>query len=102
MIISIKHISEVNRIQNLVSLSTGIKVSDICSKSRKAEIVQARHISMYLCRWRTSINLFNIAKLHGKDNHATVIHACTCIQNDMRVNKKLANLISELESTLKS
>ena len=97
-----KQNAEVTRIQNLVSSSTGIKVSEICSPSRKAEIVRARHISMYLCRWNTTINLLNIAIQHGRDNHATVIHACSCIQNDMRTNKKISELISQLESSLKS
>jgi chromosomal replication initiator protein len=97
-----KQTIEVNKIQSLVSSITGIKVSEIISKSRKAEIVRARHISMYLCRWNTSINLLNIAILHGRDNHATVIHACSCIQNDIRTNKKVAEWISLLESSLKS
>jgi chromosomal replication initiator protein len=102
MVHSNKQSAEVTKIQSLVSSATGIKVSEILSKSRKAEIVRARHISMYLCRWNTSINLLNIAIQHGRDNHATVIHACSCIQNDIRTNKKVAEIVSQLESTLKT
>jgi chromosomal replication initiator protein len=102
MVQSNKQLNEVSKIQDLVASATGIKVSDILSKSRKAEIVRARHISMYLCRWNTSINLLNIAIRHGRDNHATVIHACNCIQNDIRSNKKVAEIISQLESIIKT
>jgi chromosomal replication initiator protein len=102
MVTTNKQLEKLNEIQNLVSSATGIKVSEICSKSRKAETVQARHISMYLCRWNTTLNLLNIAKLHGKDNHATVIHACSCIGNDIRTNKKVSDIISQIELTLKN
>ena len=102
MITSIKQISQINDIQSIVSEVTGIKMIDICSKSRKAEIVQARHLSMYFSRFNTSINLLTIANLHGKDNHATVIHACNCIHQDRKTNKRLNEMYEQIQSIIKN
>jgi chromosomal replication initiator protein len=100
MIPSINHIDQVNRIQSTVSRVTGIKMSDICSKSRKAEHVRARHLSMYFCRYNTEINLQIIARLHSKDNHATVIHACKMIEIESKSNKKISQMIEEINNLL--
>jgi len=91
-----------SEIQQIVSNVTKISVSDIISKSRKAEIVQARHLSMYFSRFNTNQNLLTIANQHGKDNHATVIHACTCIHQDRRRNSSLNEMYQTIESIVKN
>ena len=100
MIPSIKQIEQVNRIQSVVSRITGIKMNDICSSSRKSEIVRARHLSMYFCRFNTHINLLIIARLHSKDNHATVIHACKMIENELRRDKKLKSIFESIKNEI--
>jgi chromosomal replication initiator protein len=100
MILSIKHIEQVNHIQTIISQVTGISVNAICTGSRKAEIVQARHLSMYFCRYNTKLNTLEIAKLHGKTNHATVLHACNSIHKDRRHNQKLNEMFKTIDSSL--
>jgi len=91
-----------SEIQQIVSNVTKISVSDIISKSRKAEIVQARHLSMYFSRFNTNQNLLTIANQHGKDNHATVIHACSAIHYDKRSNTSLAEKFQTIENLVKN
>ena len=91
-----------SEIQQIVSNVTKISVSDIISKSRKAEIVQARHLSMYFSRFNTNQNLLTIANQHGKDNHATVIHACSAIHFDKRSNISLAEKFQTIENLVKN
>jgi chromosomal replication initiator protein len=102
MLLSIEHIAKVTDIQVIVSNVTGIKVSEICSTSRKAEIVQARHLSMYFFRFNIKIGTKEIASLHGKGNHATVLHACNCIHQDRRTNKRLNEMYQQIESQIKN
>jgi chromosomal replication initiator protein len=94
--------STVPQIQTIVSQVTGISISQINSPSRKANVVQARHLSMYFSRFNTNLNLLAIAKQHGRDNHATVIHASTCIHYDKRSNKLVETMYNEIESQVKS
>jgi len=89
-------------ILEIVSTVTNIPVSDIISKSRKQEIVLARHISMYCSRFKTSLNLLTIAQNHGKNNHATVIHACENINFDIKTNKTVRETVQEIETLINS
>lgn len=80
----------VTRIKIMVSRETGIKISDIDSMNRQKPIAIARQISMYLCRWNVKkMSMLEIAKLHGKVNHATVINADTTISNILSTEPNL-------------
>jgi chromosomal replication initiator protein len=102
MIVTNKEITRAKQIQTIVSNETGIKISDICSKSRKANLVQARHLSMHFTRWYCRLPLKEIAKLHSQNNHATVIHADSCITYDIRKNSKLNDLYEIIRSQVKA
>jgi chromosomal replication initiator protein len=102
MLLSMAQINQVTQIQTIVSEVTGIKMIDICTNSRKAEIVQARHLSMYFSRFYTRITTKEIATLHGKGNHATVLHACNCIHSDRKTNKRLNEMYLQIESQVKN
>lgn len=79
----------VNQIQQIVSTITNVSIEKIISETRKAEIVQVRHLSMHFSRWYSNLPMKKIAQLHGKNNHATVIHADQCVSYDIRKNAKL-------------
>lgn len=51
-----------------------LKVSDLIGKSRKAEIVAARHEAMYLLHRNTNLTKVAIGELFGRD-HSTVLSA---------------------------
>ncbi len=73
----------------------------LLSKSRKRQIVQARQIAMYECRNLVpSCSLSTIgAELGGKD-HATVLHACTTVQDLMSTDKLFHQWVEDIENMI--
>ena len=71
----------------------------LLSKSRKRQIVQARQIAMYECRnLIPNCSLSTIgAELGGKD-HATVLHACTTVQDLMSTDKAFRQYVTDIEN----
>ena len=73
----------------------------LLSKSRKRQIVQARQIAMFECRnLIPNCSLSTIgAELGGKD-HATVLHACTTVQDLMATDKAFRQYVSDIEGMI--
>ena len=92
----------IQQIQEIVSNVTNISVEAINSPSRKANIVLARHLSMHFSRWNTQLPMLKIAKLHSRDNHATIIHADEAISYAIRKDEKLKAQYDEIQSQIKS
>jgi chromosomal replication initiator protein len=92
---------EIKNIILTVSELTGISTEAIIGKSRKANIVEARQLSMWACRWFTESSLQKIAGEHGKDNHATVIWACTQVDSRASVDKSFKLITQELRNLIK-
>jgi chromosomal replication initiator protein len=97
-----------NRKQNLdistiiavVSKFYDIDESLLRLKSKRQEIVQARHTAMYISKELTQCSLQTIGAHFGGRNHATVIHACKCIELEIINNKSFADKIQQLKETL--
>jgi len=75
--------------------------SALHSKSRKREVVQARQVAMYLAKKHTDISASKIGHLIGNRDHATVLHACKNIKDQITVDKEFCAEISEIEHSLK-
>ena len=90
-----------NRILKLVAEKTGVTVTEITSTRRTAKIASARQISMWLMRWNTSLSMQNIARMHGKSNHGTVIWASSQVEGLMEVDSDFRNFCKQLKETLK-
>lgn len=73
----------------------------IHTKSRKREVVQVRQIAMYLSKKHTDSSSSKIGKLIGNKDHATVLHACKIVKDQVEVDKTFRAEIEELESSLK-
>ncbi len=73
----------------------------LLSKTRKRQIVQARQIAMYECRnLIANCSLSTIgAELGGKD-HATVLHACSTVQDLMSTDKLFRQWVEDIESMI--
>ena len=65
---------------NIVAEETKISATSIINPSRKSEVVLARHISMWACRWNTKESLPKIAAAHNRKQHGSVIHASNNIE----------------------
>ncbi len=84
-----------------VSDVSKVPENEIIGKSRKMELVEARQISMYLCRDIMGTSLNNIGVYFGGRDHTTVMHAVKTInkkrRTDFRLKKKVESLKQELE-----
>ncbi|MDR0995243.1 MAG: chromosomal replication initiator protein DnaA, partial [Tannerella sp.] len=92
----------VQSIQETVCNYFNLAVADIQANSRKREIVQARQITMYLSRKYTDCSLSHIGKIVGKKDHATVIHACDTIKDQMETSRSFRASVEEIEILLKN
>lgn len=61
-----------------------IKIDLLISNSRKAEVVRARNIAMYLANMKTDAKLGEIAFIFGRRSHATVLHAIKSVKSNQR------------------
>lgn len=91
----------VDTIQDTVCEFYNIKSELIHTASRKRQIVQARQVTMYLSKQYTEMSLAQIGSLIGKKNHATVLHACRTVKEQMEVDKIFRDEVSEIEKKLK-
>ena len=82
--------NDVHRIQKIVSEYFQISVEDIRSKKRSSNISFPRQIAMYLCREMTSESFPKIGTEFGGKDHSTVMHSVEKIENEIKVNKKVA------------
>ena len=87
---------DVHRIQKIVSEYFQISVEDIRSKKRSSNISFPRQIAMYLCRTMTSESFPKIGTEFGGKDHSTVMHSVEKIENEIKINKDLANIIDKL------
>ena len=92
--------NDVHRIQKIVSEYFQISVEDIRSKKRSSNISFPRQIAMYLCRVMTSESFPKIGTEFGGKDHSTVMHSVEKIENEIKVNKDLANIIEKLKKDI--
>lgn len=87
-------------IMNVTSNYYNVTVSDLLSRKRSTDIVVPRQIAMYLCRTLLNMTYKNIGKDFGDKNHATVMHACDRIKEEITTNTELENTIKEIKLRL--
>jgi chromosomal replication initiator protein len=75
-------------------------LGDIRGKKRKAELVLARHIAMYLIHKLLKKTLEEIGEYFDKRDHSTVIHAIDKMRKRIQEEGSFSQLIYEIESTL--
>ena len=92
--------NDIHRIQKIVSEYFQISVEDIRSKKRSSNISFPRQIAMYLCRVMTSESFPKIGIEFGGKDHSTVMHSVEKIENEIKINKDLANIIEKLKKDI--
>ncbi len=68
----------------------------ILGGNRKADVVQARQIGMYLCRELLGTSLSALGEYFSGKNHATVLHAYKKIKELQDSNKDMHMLVAQL------
>lgn len=91
----------VENIQKTVADFFHIKVADMYSKRRPANIARPRQIAMYLTKELTQKSLPEIGELFGGRDHTTVLHAVRKIAQEKIKNPECARELHVLEQTLK-
>lgn len=90
----------IEKIQQKISDHYQLRLSELLSKRRPANIALPRQIAMYLCRMMTSHSLQEIGEAFGGRDHGTVIHACKSIENWMEQDPNLKRTIDYLQKQL--
>lgn len=96
---SIKSLSS-ELIMNVTSNFYNVTVDDLKSKKRSADIVVPRQIAMFLCRNLLNLTYKDIGKDFGNKNHATVMHACDKIKEEVNSNTELEKAVKEIKLRL--
>ncbi len=96
-----KTLISVENIQKSVADFYNIKVADMYSKRRPANIAMPRQVAMYLAKELTQKSFPEIGDLFGGRDHTTVLHAVKKI-SDLRIrNTELNHQLHILEQQLK-
>lgn len=91
----------VENIQKAVADFYSIKVADMYSKKRPANIARPRQIAMFMAKELTQKSLPEIGELFGGRDHTTVLHAVRKIGEERTHDGQLNHEIHVIEQTLK-
>lgn len=92
----------VESIQRTVANFYNIKVADMYSKKRPANIARPRQIAMFIAKELTQKSLPEIGELFGGRDHTTVLHAVRKIAEERQHDSHLNHELHVLEQTLKN
>lgn len=95
-----KNIS-IDQILQQTSIFFQVDINDLCGPTRKANVVLARQVAMYLAQKNTDLTTNKIGLLIGNRNHATVIHSINSINDRLDTDQKFRSQMDELEMKLR-
>ena len=90
----------IDQIQRRVAEHFDVRLADMTSKRRPANIAFPRQIAMYLARELTKASLNEIGEAFGGRDHGTVLHACKLVKRRMTEQDKIRQTISFIDSAL--
>ncbi len=96
-----RHAVTIEQIQRRVAEHFDVRIADMTSKRRPANIAFPRQIAMYLSRELTKASLNEIGDAFGGRDHGTVLHACKTVKRKMTEQDNLRQTISFIDSSLK-
>ncbi|RYD34648.1 MAG: chromosomal replication initiator protein DnaA [Verrucomicrobiaceae bacterium] len=97
---STKHIT-IDRIQKTIAESFDIRIADMTSRKRPANIAFARQVAMYLSRELTGCSYQEIGLAFGGRDHGTIMHACRSVDSRLKEQESLRLRLDSLMTTLK-
>ena len=95
-----RHAVTIEQIQRKVAEHFDVRLADMTSKRRPANIAFPRQIAMYLARELTKASLNEIGDAFGGRDHGTVLHACKLVKKRMVEQDKIRQTISFIDSSL--
>ena len=97
---SARHSVTIEQIQRRVAEHYDVRLADMTSKRRPANIAFPRQIAMYLARELTKASLNEIGDAFGGRDHGTVLHACKLVKRRMQEQDNIRQTISFIDSAL--
>ncbi len=91
----------IDQIQRRVAEHYDIRLADMTSKRRPANIAFPRQVAMYLSRELTSSSLNDIGDAFGGRDHGTVLHAHRLVKERIVGDELLRQTVNVLDSQLK-
>ncbi len=79
----------------------GLDHKVLLGSSRKANIVLARQVSMYIVRSMTNMSLPEMGKFYGM-HHTTVMHSVEKIESSLKTDKGLNDIIKDIKANINS
>lgn len=92
----------VERIQQIVADYYMQTIDDLKSSSRKKDLVNARHIAMYLTRTLTNESLPDIGRSFGGRDHSSVLHATNKITEKSEADPRMKEMLDALTDEIKN
>ena len=90
----------IDQIQKKVAEHFDVRLADMTSKRRPANIAFPRQVAMYLARHHTKASLNEIGDAFGGWDHGTVLHACKTVCARMQKEDQVRQLILLLDTQL--
>jgi len=90
----------IDQVQRKVAEHYDVRLADMTSKRRPANIAFPRPIAMFISRRLTKTSLQDIGEAFGGKDHGTVIHACKTVQARMDKEENLRQVVRFLEASL--
>lgn len=97
---NIYSISNITVVQKAVADYYGITVEALKGKKKSKNIAYPRMLGMYMARIMTNESFPRIGLEFGGRDHSTVIHACDKIEEDLKDNKQLQEIINEIKAKI--
>src|SRR3981189_1308885 len=90
----------IDQIQKKVAGHFDVRLADMTSKRRSANIAFPRQVAMYLVRHHTKASLHEIGETFGGRDHGTVLHACKTVSVRMKKEDQVRQTIVRLDTQL--
>lgn len=91
----------INYLQKVVTEHYKVSLESLKSKTRKKEVVMARHVAMYLAKQYTNHSLKSIGHYCGGRDHSTVIHALQAVNDMLDTAPQFRLSLEELKRKIK-
>ncbi len=90
----------IEQIQRKVAEHFDIRLADMTSKRRPANIALPRQVAMYLARELTKTSLSEIGDAFGGRDHGTVLHAHRLVKEKILGDEKMRQVVAFLDTQL--
>ena len=91
----------IDKIQKTIAESYDIRLADMTSRKRPANIAFARQVAMYLARELTGSSYQEIGDAFGGRDHGTIMHACRSIDAKIKDEESIRLKIDGLATAMR-